>query len=1555
MKKKLLLLLVCILTGALSAMALEAYVEKTNNTTLTFRYGTRPQTGTTYSLNTGSNEPGWHSDGTYQNVTKVVFDSSFDQVRPTRTSRWFQDMSNLTSITGWQYLHTDNVGDMTEMFDGCYRLTELDLSRFNTSNVTYMSYMFHNCSSLTTLDLSSFNTSNVTNMNHMFLDCTNLKYLDLSSFNTSNVTNMIKMFKYCTNLTTIYVSSGWSTANVNGSSEMFYECTSLVGGNGTRYDEDYIDKTYARIDAPGSRGYLTDRNAPKPYVVYNSANTTLTFAYGTPPLEAYNLNQPGGYSPDWFEDGTYQNVTKVVFDSSFDEARPTTTLMWFYGMTNLTEITGWQYLHTDEVYQTNEMFWGCSSLTELDLSHFNTSNLRYMERMFANCTNLTTIYVGTGWTTAQASTYKLMFINCTKLVGGQGTTYDPDHVDVAYAHIDGGPSNPGYFTDINAPKPYVQYHDLLHTLLFYYASSPTQGQHIRNYTLNTGSNAPGWYTDGTYQDVTRVIFDSSFDEARPTSNLYWFRGMTNLTQITGLEYLHTDAVTNMGGMFFDCSGLSSLDLSSFNTSNVTNMQSMFLKCSGLTELDLTNFNTSKVTNMNAMFSECTNLATIYASNQWSTSNVTNSAYMFDECTNLVGGQGTTYDANHIDKAYAHIDGGPNNPGYFTDKNAQPEPYAVYNSNTTTLTFSYGMRPAGAYTLNTEFESPGWVTDHAYENVTKVVFDPSFANAYPTSAYCWFYNMSNLTEITGLEYLNTDSVTIMRHMFQGCAKLTTLDLTHFNTGKLVNTYSMFNMYGTDSQLKTIYVGSGWTTANVTTSSYMFMGCTNLVGSQGTTYDENHIDKAYAHIDGGTSDPGYFSEKVQAYVQYHQILHTLSFYCASTPAHGNNIRNYTLESLGWFYDDTYQDVTRVVFDSSFDQARPTSTAMWFYGMANLTTITGWQNLHTDSVTNMAGMFYGCSSLSSLNVSNFNTSNVTDMQYMFGGCSGLSNLDVSSFDTQNVTDMSGMFAGCGVTSLDLSDFDTRNVTDMTYMFYGCGNLTDVDVTSFNTSNVTSMQGTFAYCSSLQSLFLNFYFNTSKVNDMQNMFAHCTSLTELDLQYFNTSKVVSFASMLDSCANLTELNLGRQFKADNAVEFYRMFADCSSLTSLNLGYFNPVKAKSMGSMFQGCSSLTKIDMGNFGNTEDLDRIDHMFQGCSSLKTLDLSGIYTGNVTSMYCTFYGCNSLETIYVGSQWSTANVTNSALMFNGCTSLVGGQGTTFDPNYTNDAYAHIDGGTSNPGYMTGETPYAVYNPNTTTLTFSYGLRPVGAYGLNTERTLPRWFTNGSMQQVTKVVFDPSFDSARPTSNCGWFYGMTNLTSITGLEYLHTDESTYMYSMFNDCVSLESLDLSHFNTSKVTNMYGMFWSVPLTTLDLSTFNTSNVTNMASMFEDCENLETIYVSNGWNTSNVGNSLFMFSNCLNLVGGMGTTYDASHVDAAYAHIDGGTSNPGYLTEKPAGKPGDANGDGKVDVNDVTTVINYILGKNPSPFIFENADVNGDGEVNVMDVTLIINIILGIN
>lgn len=98
------------------------------------------------------------------------------------------------------------------------------------------------------------------------------------------------------------------------------------------------------------------------------------------------------------------------------------------------------------------------------------------------------------------------------------------------------------------------------------------------------------------------------------------------------------------------------------------MHSMFQNCESLTSLDLSSFNTAKVTNMNGMFELCSKLKTIYASSLFTTDAVSSSTNMFYGCTSLVGGAGTKiYDASHIDKDYARIDGGTSNPGYFTAK------------------------------------------------------------------------------------------------------------------------------------------------------------------------------------------------------------------------------------------------------------------------------------------------------------------------------------------------------------------------------------------------------------------------------------------------------------------------------------------------------------------------------------------------------------------------------------------------------------------------------------------------------------------------------------------------------------------------------------------------------------------------------------------------------------------------------------------------------------------------------------------------------------------------
>ena len=654
MKKALLFklaVLVAAMMCALGASAAEAYANYTSsNTTLTFYYDNyrSSRSGTTYDLNTGSNDPGWKTDGTVTNVTKVVFAPSFADARPTSTYYWFYVMRNLQTIVGMkEYLNTSEVTDMSCMFTYCSGLTSLDLSRFDTSKVTDMSSMFSNCSGLTSLDLSSFDTSKVTDMFSMFGFCSGLTSVNLGSFNTSKVTDMKYMFIDCQNLRTIYAGIGWSTAAVTSSSMMFFNCTSLVGGQGTTYSfSNPTDKTYAHIDGgPSNPGYFTA--APQAYACYTPSNMTLTFYYddqrsirsGT----KYDLNTDEN-SVGWHRDGTYENVTKVVFDPSFADARPTTTFDWFHDMTNLETITGMSYLSTSEVTNMVWMFRGCAKLTSLDLSSFNTFKVTKMSYMFYDCGNLQTIYASNSWITTAVTSSTSMFGNCTSLVGGQGTTYSSDYVDATYAHLDGGPSNPGYFSDKNSPVAYACYTSSNTTLTFYY-DNQRYSRTGTTYNLNMKYvyDRPAWYNDGTCHNVTKVVFDPSFADARPTTTYYWFCLMENLQSVTGMEYLKTSEVTNMSDMFNNCTGLTSLDLSGFNTANVTDMFRMFYNCY--------------------------NLRTIYVGRGWNTTAVTSSINMFNNCTSLVGGQGTTYDANHVNKDYAHIDGGTSNPGYFTDKNA----------------------------------------------------------------------------------------------------------------------------------------------------------------------------------------------------------------------------------------------------------------------------------------------------------------------------------------------------------------------------------------------------------------------------------------------------------------------------------------------------------------------------------------------------------------------------------------------------------------------------------------------------------------------------------------------------------------------------------------------------------------------------------------------------------------------------------------------------------------------------------------------------------------------
>ena len=240
------------------AQTREAYVaQSADKTTLTFYYDDQraTRTGKLWGIEETKKEgdytfPAWAGtwDVADRITTRVVFDASFRDFRPTTTARWFCNYSALKQVEGGEYLNPQNVTDMNGMFYSCSGLTSLDLSHFNTQKVTDMSWMFSHCSGLTSLDLSHFNTQNVTDMREMFSGCRGLTSLDLSHFNTQNVTFMDRMFWGCSALTTIYSNTDW---HCPGSFNMFVGCTQLKGA--VAYDENKTDVTMADPET----GYFT--------------------------------------------------------------------------------------------------------------------------------------------------------------------------------------------------------------------------------------------------------------------------------------------------------------------------------------------------------------------------------------------------------------------------------------------------------------------------------------------------------------------------------------------------------------------------------------------------------------------------------------------------------------------------------------------------------------------------------------------------------------------------------------------------------------------------------------------------------------------------------------------------------------------------------------------------------------------------------------------------------------------------------------------------------------------------------------------------------------------------------------------------------------------------------------------------------------------------------------------------------------------------------------------------------------------------------------------------
>ena len=628
-------------------------------------------------------------------------------------------------------------------------------------------------------------------------------------------------------------------------------------------------------------------SSSKYIATYDSDTETLTF-------EKYEGESLPSES-EWVEDGTsvldmfgssnLRDIKNIVINESFKTFTPTTLSSFFAALSELETITGLEYLNTANVTNMSFLFDHCQKLTSLDLSNFNTAKVTNMNKMFSNCSNLKTIYASDKFTTAAVTESKNMFLGCSSLSGD--IDWSDKAVDKTYAKIDGG-----YFRDkAYDNRPWVKYAD--GTLTFRCGYKKTLGEN--EYELNSGKKLPKWNTH--IIKTSKVVFEASFANARPTSCYAWFQNFGNLKQIEGIENLNTENVKDMSDMFYSCNDLISLDVTHFNTENVTSMSDMFHGCSGLISLDVTHFNTENVTSMSGMFDSCKGLISLYVTN-FNTANVKDMSYMFFGCNKLkeiyVSDKFVTDDVissaymfmgcislsgdidwksvKVSDKTYAKTDG-----GYFRDKAYDNRPWVKYADGT--LTFRCGYKKTlgeNEYELNSGENLPKWNTHNS--KISKVVFEASFANARPTNCYAWFRNFENLKQIEGIENLNTANVTDMSYMFKNCSNLAELDVTHFNTAKVTtmngmfcgcsnlteldlthfnteNVTNMWLMFSYCESLTTIYVSDDFVITNITYKTYsLFYGCEKLKGAI-DKYDNSKIDGTYANY-----KTGYFTKLV-----------------------------------------------------------------------------------------------------------------------------------------------------------------------------------------------------------------------------------------------------------------------------------------------------------------------------------------------------------------------------------------------------------------------------------------------------------------------------------------------------------------------------------------------------------------------------------------------------------------------------------------------------------------------------------------------------------------------
>ena len=1252
-----------------------------------------------------------HTDVMFASFTTLtdIDTDKFDTSRVKYMSYMFSRCYSLEEIdlSSWD---TSSLVNTTGLFSRCTSLKELDLTAWDTSKVTAMGNMFSNCTSLTSLNISTFNTSNVTDMNEMFFYASSLETLNVSSFNTSNVYFMTHMFAGCESLKELDVSN-FDTSKIDSLDGMFYGCKSLKvldlrsfdtreveSMAGTFKDCDNLEliimtsfetpklrdlDDYSRGHATAGYALLDDnndyqddhifagtfRNSPKLSRIVVSdkwvttlfqsndypfnENTSLVGEKGTAYVQGNNrttyahidggVQNPGYfYGPygefiigETFNDTikdlaeSYSNIKHISYSNTKDDSAVIVS-------TDLSPVPIYAWFDTDTIYlycegntlflneDSTKMFNNLTNLESIDLSRMNTRLVKNFSYMFNN-THISSLDLrsfDTGNATNMSGMFKGFEANTLNL-----SSFNTSKVtDISNMFASSKIKNSldlSHFNVENITNSYGIFNQVK-----FDNTLDIHGWHLGNSSNNS--------IDVNAATISNLVMNNVKVENKSL-------GLSAMASNIGTFNLNSAdfSAATSGNSTFGAATIGSLNMEHVNLSNITGDLKMF-QDSHIGDLDIDYLNINKITRINNMFGNSSptvnfdiDFSKVYMSNIKDMSN------MFSDHTingNITFDGSNFYYLENISNMFVHATANNviiNNLKTSNIKNASMifSTATIGSVDFTNLDLSHATSVDKMFTAST-------IGTLNFKNIK-----------FGEVSLEYLFTSSKITNLN-IENINTSIVTSMKGMFANTSGFNSVDISSFTTSNVTDMSGMF----TSCMTTTIYAGDKFDTSNLETSSGMFAAATNLVGGAGTTYDNAHVDATYAHVDGGVDNPGYFTIGTTAEFNSGYIVNNIF---KSLAGDKSNIKYIAYSNTD---NSSAVDISSGASGSRINAWFDTDT-IYLYSNTNIL------YLNSDS----SGLFSGLTNLENIDFSRMNSSRVTNMIGFFSGSKVSSNIDLSSLDTSNVTTATAMFNDANIYISDINDLNLSKLTEASAMFAGATFNNDFSVTNKNFGNAT-----------INSMFVRTTINGTL--DLSNNtygvgLANLLSQSTVNKVIFNDVTFKSNVNDIFTNSRIDEIEMKNVTCGNNVSNFTSIFTAVTG-SKVVIDNFSCPRVNSFKFLFSR-ATFSEITMTNI-NTPLLNNISYMFQGSGSGSNpfIDISGLDTTNVTNASYMFNDANA-KTIYVGDNFNTSNITNSVSMFDGCQYVVGGNGTTFDPEHIDKEYARVDS-LDSPGYFTYKAP-------------------------------------------------------------------------------------------------------------------------------------------------------------------------------------------------------------------------------------------------------------------------------